>query len=86
VSTSVKAYAPASVANIICGFDVLGLALETPGDLVSCTRSAQPGIRIAPLKGPYKDLPTHPDQNTAGVAVQALLKHSGSRQGLALEM
>jgi len=73
VKKSVRAYAPATVANAVSGFDVLGLALEQPGDIVICKRSDVPGIRIAPLTGAFSALPNDPKLNTAGVAVQALM-------------
>ncbi len=79
---TVRAFAPATVANAISGFDVLGFALEEPGDIVTCTVSNKAGIRIAPLKAPYENLPTDPSLNTAGVAVQALLDAYDLQVGL----
>lgn len=79
---SVRAYAPATVANASSGFDVLGFALEEPGDIVICKTSDRPGIRIAPMTGAFSSLPNDPELNTAGVAVQALL-HT---QNLSLDM
>ena len=84
MSKSVRAYAPASVANANSGFDVLVFAMEEPGDIVMATLSENPGIHIAPLKGVYSELPTDPHKNTAGVAVQAFLNHCGIEQGLDL--
>lgn len=81
---SVRAFAPATVANAISGFDVLGFALEKPGDIVTCSVSNRGGIRIAPLKHPYDKLPTDPTLNTAGVAVQALLDAHQLQVGLDL--
>jgi len=86
VKKPVRAYAPATVANAVSGFDVLGFALQKPGDIVVCALSEEPGIRIAPLGGDYKDLPTDPRLNTAGVAVQALLDSLNIHPGLELEI
>lgn len=83
---SVRAYAPATVANAICGFDVLGFALEAPGDVVICTTSDQAGIRIAPLKGEFRSLPNDPNLNTAGVAVQAMLRSLDISPGIDIEI
>jgi len=83
---SVRAYAPATVANAVCGFDVLGFALQKPGDTVICKRSDTPGIRIAALSGAYKNLPSDPRLNTAGVAVQALLSANSISVGLEIEL
>lgn len=86
MNKSVRAYAPATVANAVSGFDVLGFALEQPGDTVTCTVSRTPGITILPLAGAYKDLPIDPKLNTAGVAVQALLDSLGLSVGLEMEI
>mgnify|MGYP002639811258 CR=1 FL=1 len=83
---SVRAYAPASVANAVSGFDVLGFALEEPGDIVICTPSDIPGINILPLTGAFSALPNDPKLNTAGVAVQALLDSKGLSLGMEMEI
>jgi homoserine kinase len=43
----VRAFAPATVANVAAGFDVLGFALDSPGDELVATFSTQPGVTIA---------------------------------------
>ncbi|NQV43094.1 MAG: homoserine kinase [Candidatus Marinimicrobia bacterium] len=83
---SVRAYAPASVANAVSGFDVLGFALEEPGDIVICKPSDVPGIKILPLTGAFSSLPNDPKLNTAGVAVQALLDSKGLSWGMEMEI
>ncbi|MCF7822706.1 MAG: homoserine kinase [Candidatus Marinimicrobia bacterium] len=82
----VRAFGPASIANAVAGFDVLGFALDEPGDVVICSLSEKAGIRIAPMTGAFQDLPTDPDKNTAGVAVQSLLKKHGIVQGIEIEI
>lgn len=67
----VSVSSPASIANLVCGFDVLGMALATPQDLMQIAWSDVPGIRIEHSDG-YK-LPTAPEQNVAGAALLALL-------------
>ena len=79
MSKTVKVFAPATVANVGPGFDILGLALEGIGDEVEMSLSEAGGIKIAM---PGSDLPTDPSINVAGVAVQALLDELGSSQGL----
>jgi homoserine kinase len=78
VFKKVKAFAPASVANVGCGFDFMGFAIEGAGDRVTIeTDEADSGIKIL-LSGPFGDLlPTDADKNTAGVAANALLKALG---------
>ena len=48
--TSVTAFAPATVSNVACGFDVLGFPLESPGDEVTATL-APSGVRIDDIVG-----------------------------------
>ena len=83
---AVRAYAPASVANASSGFDVLGFALEEPGDIVIAKPSDVPGIKIIPLTGAFSSLPNDPKFNTAGVAVQALMDAKNLSLGMELEI
>ncbi|MDZ7657847.1 homoserine kinase [Fodinibius sp.] len=82
----VKVFAPASVANVSCGFDVMGFALERPGDEIIACRSEKPGIRITKVTGEGGALPTSVDENTAGVAAKKLLEHVNSDVGIELEI
>lgn len=79
----VTAFAPATVSNVACGFDVLGFPLEQPGDQVTA-RFAQPGVTIDDIIGDAGRLPREPERNTAGVAARALLTIIGERRGVAL--
>ncbi len=63
---------PASIANLVCGFDVLGLALNNPQDIMQVERSDTPGIRIR--HNDEFDLPTIPEQNVAGGALIAMMQ------------
>lgn len=73
----VKAFAPASVANVSCGFDVLGFAIDQPGDFVEAERRKEPGVVIDSISGDDGRLPTEPLENTAGRAVVAMLLELG---------
>lgn len=73
---TVRAFAPATAANLACGFDVLGLALMSPGDEVIAKISEQDGpVRIERIAGDGGVLPLDTARNTAAVAVQALFDH-----------
>ena len=72
VSKQVTVSCPASIANLVCGFDVLGMALDDPQDLMHVRLSEQPGIRIQHSDG--YNLPTIPEQNVAGAALLAMLQ------------
>lgn len=81
--TSVTAFAPATVSNVACGFDVLGFALHEPGDQVTA-RWAFDGVHIADISGDAGRLPRGASRNTAGVAAMALLKRLGETRGVSL--
>jgi homoserine kinase len=68
----VKVIAPATVANLVCGFDVLGMALNSPQDVMELSISDEPGLRIQHTD--EYDLPTEPSQNVAGAALLALMQ------------
>lgn len=83
---SVKIMAPATVANVGCGFDVLGFALDGVGDDMIIRLSDEPGIRITSIKGD-DSLPKEADQNVSGVAVKAMLdKLDRDDLGVEIEM
>jgi homoserine kinase len=74
---SVAAFAPATVSNVACGFDVLGFAVEGPGDEVLACRRGESGVVISALEGDGGRLPRDAGRNTAGVATRALLELVG---------
>ncbi len=71
---SVRVFAPATVANVACAFDVLGFAVNEPGDEVTASFSRTPGVTISSISGDHGVLSTNPLENTAAVAAQALLR------------
>lgn len=82
----VRVFAPATVANVACGFDVLGFALSQPGDEVVMHAATTPGITIRSISGDDGRLPKDPLKNTAAVAAQALLNHLGLNLGVEIEL
>ena len=77
-TSSVRAFAPASVANVSCGFDVLAFAIHGPGDIVEVSRSTNPGVVIESISGDDGLLPKSPPiENTAGRAVMAMIDDLG---------
>lgn len=92
----VTAFAPATVSNVACGFDVLGFPLESPGDEVVARflggqesdrtdgPTAAPLVIIDDIVGDGGRLPREAARNTAGVAAQALLSKLGERRAVAL--
>ncbi|MFP6879250.1 MAG: homoserine kinase [Roseibacillus sp.] len=83
----VRVFAPATVANVACGYDVLGFAIDAPGDEVVARHSTKPGLRIVEITGDHGKLPKEVSKNTAGVAAQDLLRHLGMLdRGVELEI
>jgi homoserine kinase len=80
----VKVFSPATVANLVCGFDILGLALEEPADLMILKRKEEPGLVIKNLDD--FDLPTDPEKNVAGVALLSLMAALNDVPGLELSI
>lgn len=84
MDADVEVFAPATVANVGCGFDVLGFAIHRPGDTVTAHPRAAPGLVIERIEGLSEGIPLEVSQNTAGVAAQALLDHLGESRGIGL--
>jgi homoserine kinase len=82
----IAAYAPATVSNVACGFDVLGFALDEPGDIVTAAAGDMAGVRIAAIHGDGGRLSTDANRNTAGAAVRALLDRLDTPRGIVLEI
>ena len=73
----IKAFAPATVANVACGFDIFGFAIEEPGDTVEIWRRDEPGIVIKEITGDEGRLPRIAEKNAVTVVMIHLLKHLG---------
>lgn len=77
----VRVFAPATVSNIGCGFDVFGMALEGPGDMVSARVAEGEGVVSVTVSGDGGRVPTDPARNCAAVAAQAVLDRLGGERG-----
>lgn len=80
----VSVFAPASVANISCGFDVLGVCLDRIGDILHIQETSTSGIKITEILG--QDLPRDPKKNVASVAGMALLADHKSKRGFEIKI
>lgn len=76
---AVSVFAPASVANFGVGFDVLGAALDGPGDVVVARFSRARGVHVLEITGDGGRLPRDPRRNTAAVAAAAVLAECSGR-------
>ena len=80
----IRVFCPATIANISCGFDVLGVALASVGDEMVVRKVTEKGIRITKLEG--QNLPLETLQNVAGVAGLAFLEKSDYQGGFEIEI
>ncbi len=80
----IKLFAPATVANLSCGFDVLGCCLDGVGDEMIISKNSEQKLRITKITG--QDLPLEVNANVAGVSAKALLTELGEKQGFDIEI
>jgi homoserine kinase len=83
---SIRAFAPATVANVCCGFDILGFPVDEPADEVIITLKDEPGIVVSKITGDNGKLPLESSKNTASVAVQSYLNELGKSVGLTIQL
>lgn len=84
--TSIQVFAPATVANVACGFDIFGLAVDNPGDEVIVKKRSDDKIVITKITGDNGKLPLNPEKNTVTVPILSFLKSIGSKQGFDVEL
>ncbi|WP_339650698.1 homoserine kinase [uncultured Salegentibacter sp.] len=80
----IKLFAPATVANLSCGFDVLGCCLDGVGDEMIISKNSAQKLRITKITG--QDLPLEVEENVAGVAANAMLAELNEKQGFDIEI
>lgn len=76
----IKIKSPGTIANLVCGFDILGLALKEPYDIMEFRLTEEPGVVIQNRDN--FNLPTEPQKNVAGVVLLAALEKAGSKKGI----
>lgn len=76
---SVTVHAPGTVANLVCGFDVLGLALNEPYDVMTIKLIDEPTVVIHNID--IYNLPTEPERNVAGVALLEMIERLDHKAG-----
>jgi homoserine kinase len=80
----IKIFSPGSVANVSCGFDVLGFCLDDVGDEMIVRKTKSPGVKITKIEG--QKLPLDVKKNVAGVAATALLNNHPTKEGFEIEI
>ncbi len=86
IKKEVRVFAPATVANMICGYDILGFAVDSPGDEVFMKRTENPGVVIRSIVGDDGRLPLDPDKNTVSACVKMYLAHLGLEKEVGVEI
>jgi homoserine kinase len=82
----ITVFAPASVTNVSCGFDILGFAIDYPGDEVVLRVTDEPGLKITKITGDEGRLPLSPEKNTAGASLLSLMKYLKYPRGIEMEV
>lgn len=85
MNKKIKVFSPATVSNLGCGFDILGLAIESVGDEMIVKANNVDKIRITQITG-YNNITYKTNENVAGVALQAMLSHLNEKQGFDIEI
>jgi len=75
---------PGTVANLVCGFDILGLALNEPYDIMQVKLTDEPKVRIS-NKDDF-NLPTDPERNVAGVVLLSVMEKMDNKIGFEIEI
>lgn len=83
---SIKVFAPATVANVVCGYDILGFAIDEPGDEIILTKTDSNKITITKIEGDGGKLPKDPDKNVVSHVIRLFLEKINSNQGIDIEL
>lgn len=76
----VKVFAPATVSNVAVGFDILGFAIDKPGDEILVKEGKKEGLVLTKITGDKGKLPKQISENTATFAANELLKFLGEEK------
>ena len=79
---SIRVFAPATVANVSCGFDILGFALNNPGDELILKKNNSGAVNLVEITGDDGKLPFDPDQNSVPAVIISILRHLNINPGI----
>ncbi len=83
---SIKVVAPATIANVGPGYDIMGFAINTPVEEMILRLTGKPGIKISRITGDKNGLPTDINKNTATVALIHMISKLDNKLGVELEI
>ena len=86
IKTVATAFAPATVANVAVGFDLLGFPIEGVGDRVTVCRVSKAGVEITGITGGVAGITTNPEKNTATVGLLQMLKDLNAKFGFSVSI
>jgi len=78
----IKVFAPATVANVTCGFDIFGFAINAPGDIITLTKNDSGTIEIKEIIGDGGKLPRNIEENNCSAVIKLFLDDIKSDQGI----
>ena len=84
--TEIRAFASATVANVGCGFDIFGFAINEPGDEVYLKITEKPGVVITDISGDDGLLTREAIRNTAGKSLMTMLESIDAEFGVEMEL
>ena len=82
----IKVFAPATVANVVCGYDILGFAIEEPGDEIILKKNDSDKITITKIEGDGGKLPKDPNKNVVSHVIRLFQEKINSNQGIDIEL
>lgn len=82
----ITAFAPASVSNVACGFDIMGFAIESLGDEVTLTLNNKGSLEITEIIGDGGILPYEIEKNTATTALLAMMEELDINKGISVKI
>ncbi|MBS1920704.1 MAG: homoserine kinase [Bacteroidetes bacterium] len=80
----IKIKSPATVANLVCGFDILGMALNEPYDIMQVQLLNEPNVIIR--NNDYFGLPEEAEKNVAGVVLLSIIERMKNEIGFEVEI
>lgn len=83
---SIKVFAPATVANVTCGFDILGFAVDAPGDEIILKKTTGKEVVITRITGDGGKLPYDIYKNSCGVVIRRFLNDLDLNVGVEIEL
>ena len=81
---SIRVFSPGSITNLSCGYDILGMCIESRGDEITVSKTGKKGVTIKSISG--FDLTKDINENVSGIAAQSLLSKINLDHGFEIEI